>query len=167
MEMWLASSTLLGLVLGGAITFFTTRAQLRIEASHAYDRSLRDLRLSHYQALFHLTEVLPREWGATGPPQRGELIATRERFHAWYFSESAGGMFLSQSSRQAYFALQNDLQTAARSIADNSGVVGEPHSSTLRVRASGLRHQLAADLGVAEKPRRRWISPRSIPPPEN
>src|SRR5512133_823512 len=64
MDAWFTvSSTLVGLIVGGAATFLTTRAQLRIEAEHAYDRALRDLRLSHYQELFHLTEALPREWG--------------------------------------------------------------------------------------------------------
>jgi hypothetical protein len=41
----------------------------------------------------------------------------------------------------------------------------DSHSSNLRSRASALRHQLAADLGVAEQPRQAWMSPRSIPPP--
>ncbi len=52
-------SAAFGLLAGGAATYFTTRAQLRVEAEHAYDRSLR---LPHYQRLFHLTRVMPRGW---------------------------------------------------------------------------------------------------------
>src|SRR5512133_3964341 len=129
MDAWFTvSSTLVGLIVGGAATFLTTRAQLRIEAEHAYDRALRDLRLSHYQELFHLTETLPREWGTPGAPDRVDLVATRERFHGWFFGEEAGGMFLSQGAREVYFELQNELQSAAGSLSSDSTRIGEPFS---------------------------------------
>jgi hypothetical protein len=165
MDLWVASSTFVGLVVGGLVTFLSTRAQLRVEAAHAYDRSLRDLRLPHYQALFHLTESLPREWGAPGAPHRAELLTIRQNFHAWYFSDVAGGLFLSQAAREAYFAVANELQSVAGSLADDSAALDEPSSRSLRAKASALRHQLAADLGVAEQARHGWMSPRSIAPP--
>jgi hypothetical protein len=39
-------SAALGLLAGGVATYFTTRAQLRVEVEHAYDHSLRGAWLS-------------------------------------------------------------------------------------------------------------------------
>jgi hypothetical protein len=168
MPAWLSPvSALVGLLLGGVVTYLTTRAQVRIEAEHAYDRALRDLRLPHYSELFHLTEGLPRQWSLREPPGRAELLELRKRFHNWYFSERAGGMFLSQAARDAYFLLQNNLQSAAAHLRDDSQSVSDEASSALRQSASNLRHQLSADLGVAEQPHQRWILPRSVPPPRS
>jgi hypothetical protein len=92
-------SAAFGLLAGGAATYFTTRAQLRVEAEHAYDRSLRDLRPRHYQRLFHLTRVMPREWLPSTIPARW----TSSQFGSlrdWYFGEDSGGMFLSQPARE-------------------------------------------------------------------
>lgn len=83
----------------GAATYFTARAQLRAEAEHAWDRSLRDLRLPHYQRLFHLTRVMPREWLHSTVPCKVEVISIRESLRDWYFGEESGGMFLSQPAR--------------------------------------------------------------------
>ena len=82
-------SAAFGLLAGGAATYFTTRAQLRVEAEHAYDRSLRDLRLPHYQRLFHLTHVMPKEWLPSTIPRRMDLISIRENLRGWYSVKSA------------------------------------------------------------------------------
>ena len=99
MDAWIAVITTLGgIFAGGVVTYATTRSQLRIEAEHAYDRALRDLRLPHYQELFHLTRSMPREFlEFLEPPRRSDLVDLREKFHNWFFSEQAGGMFLSQA----------------------------------------------------------------------
>jgi hypothetical protein len=55
MASWISIiSAFAGILAGGGVTYVTSRAQLRIEAEHAYDRTLRDLRLPHYQQLFTL-----------------------------------------------------------------------------------------------------------------
>jgi hypothetical protein len=159
-------SALAGILAGGIVTYATSRSQLRIEAEHAYDRALRDLRLPYYQELFHLTRNIPREFlEFLEKPRRSDLLEIREQFHNWYFSEQAGGMFLSQAAREAYFFLQNELQSIARRMSTDSELVGEYDSAILRKKASELRHQLTTDLGTAERPRIGWIVPRSIPPP--
>jgi hypothetical protein len=108
MSNWLTVvTTIAGLIVGGLVTYFTSRATLRNQAEHAFDQTLRELRLPQYRALFHLTEAVPRQWILTNPPNREELLVLRKRFHEWYFSEQAGGMLLSQAARQAYFGLQN------------------------------------------------------------
>jgi hypothetical protein len=132
---------------------------------HDYDKALRDLRVPHYQNLFHLTEAFPRYWEDGQTPTRLALRAARESFHRWYFGPAAGGMFLSHAAREAYFAMQNDIQTTAAALTRDDERVSEPASSTLRSRASVLRHQLSADLGVAEQARQRWTLPQTIAPP--
>ena len=46
---------LLGALAGGVVTYVTTRSRMRLELEFAYDRELRDKRLSHYQRLFHVS----------------------------------------------------------------------------------------------------------------
>ncbi len=114
-------SAALGLLAGGAATYFTTRAQLRAEAEHAYDRSRsRDLRLPHYQRLFHLTRVMPREWLPSTIPCKVNVISIRESLRDWYFSEESGGMFLSQPARDQYFRLYDELESAIAGLGDDA-----------------------------------------------
>ena len=158
-------SALGGIIAGGILTYFTSRSQLYIEAEHAYDRALRDLRIPHYQALFHLTGNIPRQWLTVEIPRRPDLQELREQLHRWYFSEQAGGMFLSRAASEAYFSLQNELQAIAARMTDDNQLISEQESVLLRETAGALRHQLTADLGTAERPRRAWTAPRIVPLP--
>ncbi len=154
-------SAVIGLLAGGVITYMTSRAQLRIQAEHNYDLALRDLRLSHYQELFHLTGTIPREWWPSSALTKRDVLALRERFHDWYFGEEAGGMFLSQDARTAYSALQVELQEAARNLASDEDLMGIDDIRRIRERGSILRHRLSSDLGAAEQARQSWTLPSS------
>jgi predicted ribosomally synthesized peptide with SipW-like signal peptide len=166
MAAWITvASAIGGIIAGGTLTYFTSRSQLYIQAEHAYDRALRDLRIPHYQALFHLTGSIPRQWLIVETPRRPDLHKIREQLHSWYFSEQAGGMFLSQEARETYFSLQNELLIIATRMTDDDQLIGEQESIVLRKTASALRHQLTADLGTAERPRPAWTAPRNVPLP--
>ena len=158
-------STIGGIIVGGTITYFTSRSQLYIQAEHAYDRALRDLRIAHYQALFHLMGSLPRQALVIETPRRADLYKLREQLHNWYFGEQAGGMFLSLEARDRYFRLQIELRTIVDRVTDDDQLIGEQESVMLREAATKLRHQLTADLGAAERPRRPWTMPQSVPLP--
>jgi hypothetical protein len=157
-------SAAFGLLAGGTATYFTTRSQLRMEAEHAYDRSLRDLRLPHYQRLFHLTRVMPREWLPSTIPCKADVISIRESLREWYLGIESGGMFLSQPARDQYFLLYNELEVAIAGLAGNAESLSRDGASEMRQRASALRHQLAGDLGLAERPRTRWATPAKTQP---
>ncbi|MGH3267531.1 MAG: hypothetical protein ACRDN1_00420 [Trebonia sp.] len=159
-------SAALGILAGGAATYFTTRAQLRMEAEHVYDRSLRDLRLPHYQRLFHLTRVMPREWLPSTIPCKADVILIRESLRDWYFGEESGGMFLSQPARDQYFRLYYELESAIAGLRDDAESPSREGAAELRQRTNALRHQLVADLGVAERPRTKWFMPaeKHLPP---
>ncbi len=102
-------SVLLGAVAGALGTYVTTKARMRLELQLAYDRALRDLRLPHYQRLFHLSGCIPREWRPGEEPTRAELQHLREGFHDWYFGPDAGGLFLTQAAKDHYLRLQDEL----------------------------------------------------------
>jgi hypothetical protein len=154
-----------GIIAGGILTYFTSRSQIYIQAEHAYDQALRDLRIPHYQTLFHLTGIIPSYWVMVETPRRPELHKIREQLHYWYYGEKAGGMFLSQEARDAYLSLHDELLTIVTRMTDDDQLIGEQESILLRRTASALRHQLTTDLGTAERPRRAWVTPRSVPPP--
>jgi hypothetical protein len=127
--------------------------------------ALRDLRLPHYQGLFHLTGAIPREWWPSSALTRRDVLTLRGRFHDWYFGESAGGLFLSQDARTAYSALQVELQEVARNLASDEDFMDVEDIRRVRQRGSILRHHLSSDLGVAEQARRSWTLPSSPPHP--
>jgi hypothetical protein len=161
----------LGVVLGGLIgavtTYVTTRSSMLLELEHSYDVALRDKRLQHYQALFHISKCIPRRWPPAAEPTREDLQQFRERFHDWYFGEDAGGMFLTPTAKKLYLELQNALAEAAQ-----EAVRGTPlsaaQSQAVRHLASELRHQLAEDVGASQPPRLRWTRlGRTVDPPQD
>ena len=92
-----------------------------------------------------------------------DVISIRESLRDWYFGEESGGMFLSQPARDRYFRLYDELESAIAGLNDDAESLSREGAAELRQRASALRHQLAADLGVAERPRTKWIMPREDP----
>jgi hypothetical protein len=108
---------------------------------------------------------MPREWLPSTIPCKVDVISIRESLRKWYFGEESGGMFLSQPARDLYFRLYNELERAIAGLGDDAESLSEDAAAELRQRASDLRHQLAADLGVAERPRTNWIMPAKTQPP--
>ena len=105
---------------------------------------------------------LPRQRLVIETPRRADLHKLRGQLHNWYFSEQAGGMFLSQKARVAYFSLQNELRTIVDRVTDDDQLIGDQESAMLRKAASDLRHQLTEDLGTAERPPLAWTKPQSV-----
>jgi hypothetical protein len=146
---------------------------MRIELEYAYDRTLREQRLEHYQKLFYVSRRLPRHWAPHLADQltRQDAARLREEFHDWYFGEPAGGMFLTSAAKHRYMTLANALTEASgdqdeqADVGTESLVPSEDHKR-LRELASDLRHQLAEDVGAAHPPRLRWYRPeRTVRPP--
>jgi hypothetical protein len=160
-------SLLVGAVLGTATTLITTRNRVDLEQRAAFDRELRTLRLPHYQALHSASERIPREWLPGKEPARSDLLALRQTFHVWYFGSDAGGMFLTEAGRRAYFALQNELQVVGRQGDQDgdAGPVRQEEFSKLQDLAHELRQQLRQDLGTAEAPKVAWTARGATPAP--
>ncbi|MGC5561794.1 hypothetical protein ACPYPG_02980 [Streptomyces sp. FR-108] len=148
--------------LAGAVAgFLTNRASMLMQLRHSYDLSVRDRRVDHYATLFHLTERVPRNWRSGEEPDRAQLLEFAQAFHAWYFSEQAGGMFLTPASKTCYLALQDALLASGHqdppSELPGPGLpLTEEESRMVRHLASELRHQLAEDVGTAHPSHVRW-----------
>jgi hypothetical protein len=139
------------------------RRRVNLEQRVAYDRNLQQLRLPHYQRIFRLTESFPRQWRTGQEPSRADLRQISRVFHFWFFGEEPGGMFLTDASRTAYFALMNAIQSAGYS---SRGADPISESESLLRLAEKLRYQLIEDLGTAEPPAVRWtqLGPTPAPP---
>jgi hypothetical protein len=166
------AGVVLGALIGALTTYLTTRSTMRIELEHSYDRALRDRRLERYQRLFHISRCLPRYWLPGEAPTRQDLHRFRQDLHDWYFSEEAGGMFLTAPAKEAYMRLLNILAEAMREDQDDvqrseRSPLSADESRALRELASELRHQLAEDVGAANPPRLRWtrLGRTTAPPP--
>jgi hypothetical protein len=160
---------ILGALTGGIATYVTTRSSLRLTLEHSYEQTLHEKRLERYQALFHVSECLPRYWPPMeDEPTRAELTRHMRSFHEWYFGEEAGGMFLTPAAKDSYMRLLNLLaETAFRSDDANDFPLSAAESQTLRDLAGELRRQLAEDVGAANPPRLRWTRPGPQTPPPN
>jgi hypothetical protein len=129
--------------------------------------NLRTLRLPHYQALHFASERIPREWRPGEELTRRDLLALRWTFHDWYFGSDAGGMFLTEAGRKAYFGLMDKLQVVGRQgdQGGDAGPVTPEEFEDLRDLAHELRQQLRQDLGIAEAPKVAWTARGATPAP--
>jgi hypothetical protein len=123
-----------GLVVGALINHLLAGRQ-------GVDAAIRERRLAVYKELWLKTDVLPK-WPRKLETSRAELKKFSEDLRNWYFNE--GGMFLSESSRKAYGALQKRLNDS--DIAQGSGSVSGEQYDSLQKRCSKLRTELAHDL---------------------
>ena len=133
---------------------------------HAHDQVLQEQRLARYQQLFHISRHIPRQWRSIKEPTREELNEISIELHNWYFSEEAGGMFLTPTAQTRYLELQNALQeTADASPSSPDSPLSPAEAQRLRDLAKELRYQLAQDVGAADPPRLKWGRPGPLLPP--
>jgi hypothetical protein len=152
---------LLGTAAGGLSSFLTNRAQMRRELEYAYDRELRARRIEAYMSLYKRTDKLPRYWLTN--PKRIELSDFSEAFEGWYFGE-AGGLFLSDEARGAYFEMLKVMATVAGEGSEEGRLSDEDIERLWRA-GQALRRRLAADIGAAEDPRLTGRLPAMSPAP--
>jgi hypothetical protein len=140
----------LGGVLGtAAATAVVTLRKIRRELESSYDLNLRSERLAAYRQLWRLLEPLAK-YMRPAPVTDDALERLAGRLRRWYFH--TGGIFLSSKSRDAYFALLDEL-TLRRALADGApGEVPLEVLDRLRVRGSRLRIPLADDVQTRRAP---------------
>ena len=69
----------------------------------------------------------------------------------WYFEK--GGLFLSDNSRDAYFALQDEIREVLARDNSPQSEVDESTYEALRKKGSSLRTALTRDVGTRKAPR--------------
>jgi hypothetical protein len=132
-------------VLGIATNWATSRRTLALQ----YDTELRRERLAVYADLWARLEVL-NKYGRSSPRlsrvDTEKLVADLKR---WYFQ--VGGIYLSEPTRNDYFALQDALQHALATARVERAELESTDSDAfefVRLRSSRLRTSLTRDVGT-------------------
>lgn len=143
-------AALVGAFLGIITTYVGAVVKFRQDLRAEYDKDLRTQRILEYRTLWKLTAIFPK-YGRTHNVTQADLQGLAVALRDWYFD--GGGMYLSDESRGAYFALQEEL--GARMQPDSSAdevIVDEPVYEAIRSKCSALRKKLVEDVGTRKEP---------------
>ncbi len=132
---------------GAAKSFETRLTQVEelfrssVAFASTVDLDLRTQRFPVYAELWEKTGLLPM-WPWNLDLEYSELRKLTCDFRDWYFKR--GGIFLSESARDAYFEVQKCINA---SLGKNQmGRVSEDDYKAIRARCSALRTELTNDL---------------------
>jgi hypothetical protein len=134
---------------GIVATYLAAILKYRKDLEFKYDTDLREKRIPEYRALWRLLQPLARY--SRPEPVTGKLIQQlSQELRQWYFEQ--GGLFLSDRSRDSYFALQDALTAV---VADHkqtlSAVLTEETFERIRVKGSDLRTCMTRDVGTRKE----------------
>ena len=145
-------SVLIGGVAGlvsSLITYFSTRARIRLDAMAIYDKDLQTSRLDKYKLLWAALEPLAR-YGRGDVTYNG-LVRVSDASRDWYFKE--GGIYLTRASRDPYFrwkALLQPLLDDAELRAHPDMPIDAARLESMIAAASALRTSLSDDIGTKQ-----------------
>ena len=94
-------------VVAGVGTYVTTYVKWRKDLLVEYDKDLRARRIDAYRELWRQLQPLA-EYARPVHVTPAQLVEISINLRRWYFE--IGGLFLSESSRDAYFALQKGIR---------------------------------------------------------
>ena len=142
---------IIGLAVGSLGTYLGLHWKIRKELIAQYDREIRSERIKHYQVLWGNTELLAK-YSPSGPVTKVRLEELATTLRHWYFT--AGGIFLSDRARDAYFEFQKEIIKALALLekpgSSASSVLQE--IDLLRMSSSRLRTTLTLDIGSRNRP---------------
>lgn len=144
-------STLLAAIVGAIAgivgTYLGAILKFRKDLEAEYDRDIREKRIAEYKKLWKLTQDFPR-YGRPRPYALQDVQQLMTALHGWYFQ--GAGLFLSDSSRPAYFAFKDALQELID--ASEQGPPLDPaKDKEAHDKAHTLRMTLAGDVGTRKK----------------
>ncbi|MGH2743383.1 MAG: hypothetical protein ACRDLY_09430 [Thermoleophilaceae bacterium] len=123
-----------------------------------YDAELREARLRRYRALWAALEPLAKYARPRGGTiSRGDVNNLASALKTWYFR--TGGLYLSEDTREAYFALLDVLTGVGEGrwgTEDEGGQLDRATFEVVRVRGSRLRSNLSRDVGTRRPFLLRW-----------
>lgn len=141
---------LFGFLFGAASTYFGLYWKVRKELEAQYDKELRAERLRYYAELWSLTERLAK-YSRPGPVTVEVLRRLSAELREWYFKR--GGLFMSQRTRDGYFALQDALGKSIDVQGRNDKhELQEPEFEGIRTIGSRLRTAMTVDVGSRKEP---------------
>jgi hypothetical protein len=138
-------------VVSSALTYFSTRAKIRLDLAAEYDKALQENRLAAYLKLWARLEPLAR-YGRDKPITHKVLEDISTQTRTWYFQ--AGGIYLTQASRKTYFdwkallqPLLDDKELEAQSDREINPAVDDRLAKVIAA-GSRLRTSLSDDIGT-------------------
>jgi hypothetical protein len=142
-----------GLISGlasAALTYFSTRAKIRLDLAAEYDKKLQEARLEAYLKLWAMLEPLAR-FGREKPVTHTLLLVVSDQTRKWYFQ--TGGIYLTQASRGPYFRwkeLMQPLLDSPKHAAKPDTPIDEVELGPMIAAASALRTSLSDDIGTKQ-----------------
>ena len=132
------------------VTYLTTVVKIKKDLEATYDRDLRDRRMAVYKELWKHLEPLAK-YARPLPFSLALAKDLTQTLRIWYFE--TGGLFLSQQTRDAYFAVQDALKV----VCDDKGLdedeaISGARFEAIRKKGSTLRTQMTVDVGTRRRP---------------
>jgi hypothetical protein len=140
-------AAIIGAIAGILGTYLGAILKFRKDLEAEYDKDLREKRIGEYKKLWELTQDFPKYARARpfGLQDAQKLMAA---LHGWYFQ--GGGLFLSDSSRPAYFDFKDALQELIKASKKDQPLDCEKDSRA-HAKCHALRTALAGDVGTRKK----------------
>ena len=130
-------------------TYLVAILKHRKDLEFKYDTDLRDKRITQYLELWKLLQDLAKY---ARPKQLNyeDLGNLSAPLRQWYFEK--GGLFLSDRSRDAYFALQDAIRAVLTVNTEPPGaLLSDEVYEPLRIKGSELRTALTQDVGTRKR----------------
>jgi hypothetical protein len=137
-------------LIGFVPTYLGAILKFRKDLETEYDKDLRNDRKTTYKELWKLLE--PLAFYVPPEPVTYQLIRNlMETLRQWYYR--IGGIFLSENSRDAYFALMDELQqTLEENSLPETTLIAEKTKKRVKDKGSSLRTSLSRDIGSRRRP---------------
>ena len=140
-------AAIIGAIAGIMGTYLGAILKFRKDLQAEYDKDLRENRIDEYKKLWDLTQDFPR-YGRPRPFALEDAQKLMADLHGWYFQ--GGGLFLSDSSRPAYFGFKDALQELIEASEQDQPLNPEKDAQAY-VKGHALRMTLAGDVGTRKK----------------
>ena len=138
-----------GALVGFLSTYATARQKFRDDLQAKFNEGLHQSRVTTYQQLWALLEVLAKY--ARPHPVTPQLLRTLAgNLRKWYFE--VGGLFLTDDSRDAYFALQDAIVIELAKGGADHHELDDDSFEAIRKTGSNLRTSLSSDLRSRKQP---------------
>jgi hypothetical protein len=145
--------SMITLVAGGLIgmiaTYISAKRKFRDDLQSKFNESLHNTRVETYQQLWRLLEVLAK-YARPEPVTPVRLRKLSEELRQWYYE--VGGLFLTDNSRDAYFAVQDAIVNELAVNKSPDKELSEAAYEVIRKKGSTLRTNLSADLRSRKQP---------------
>lgn len=139
-----------GGLVGTAATYISAKQKFRDDLQAKFNEALHNKRTETYQRLWMQLEVLAK-YARPEPVTPERLRTLTEDLRKWYFN--VGGLFLTDHSRDAYFAVQDAIRDELAKKNSPEEEITPEAFEFIRKKGSRLRTSLSADLRSREQPK--------------